>query len=52
MGFIGVILWFLKAFLHVAKPFAKIALVESLLDAINNVVNDTASQTDAVEDEG
>ena len=29
--------WFLKMFIKVLKPFAKAAVIEALLEAVNNV---------------
>ena len=41
----GVLFWFIKMFAKVLKPFVKIALIESLLEALEGV--EEATPTDA-----
>lgn len=45
----GVLFWFAKMFLKVLKPFVKIAIIESLIEALMGVVGeeDEATSTDA-----
>ena len=35
----GFLLWFLKAALKIAKPFLKQALIESILETLDELVN-------------
>ena len=45
----GVLFWFAKMFLKVLKPFVKIAIIESLIEALMGVVGeeDGATPSDA-----
>ena len=45
----GVLFWFAKMFLKVLKPFVKIAIIESLIEALMGVVGeeDDATPSDA-----
>ena len=45
----GVLFWFAKMFLKVLKPFVKIAIIESLVEALMGVIGEEgeATATDA-----
>ncbi len=41
----GVIFWFLGRFLHIMKPFAKIALIESLMEVLMGYLDESEETT-------
>lgn len=45
----GALLWFAKMLLKVLKPFAKVAIIQALLEAIGNVTEEPGE--DAGEEE-
>ena len=47
----GVLFWFAKMFLKVLKPFVKIAIMESIIEAIMGIVGEEATPTDAEPEE-
>ena len=40
----GALLWFAKMLLKILKPFAKAAIIEALLEAINGVMEEPAEE--------
>ena len=47
----GAIFWVLKMLLKVMKPFAKIAIMESIIEAIMGIVGEETTPTDAEPEE-
>ena len=45
----GVIFWIALRVLHILKPFVKIALIESLLEALEGAVDATPTDAEAAE---
>ncbi len=45
----GVFFWFAKMFLKVLKPFVKIAIIESLVEALMGVVGEEEEETTGAE---
>ena len=50
----GVLFWFLKMFAKVLKPFAKIAIIEALMEALMGTLeeDDAVTSTDATQTDG